>query len=61
MFRYIYIGVCVIGLGFCAGHSLMGYEYFSKERRTTLSESARQSPGGYRSFYFWHTGYRGGK
>jgi hypothetical protein len=21
----------------------------------------RQSPGGYRSFHFWHSGYQGGK
>ena len=23
--------------------------------------SARQSPGGYRSYHFWHSGYHGGK
>jgi len=23
--------------------------------------SVRQSPGGYRSYSFWHTGYHGGK
>ena len=23
--------------------------------------SARQSPGGYRSYHFWHVGYHGGK
>jgi len=23
--------------------------------------SARQSPGGYRSYHFWHSGYNGGK
>jgi hypothetical protein len=23
--------------------------------------SARQSPGGYRAYHFWHTGYHGGK
>jgi hypothetical protein len=31
------------------------------EKRQTLPQTVRQSPGGYRSFHFWHTGYHGGK
>lgn len=27
----------------------------------TLPPSMRQSPGGYRSFHFWHSGYQPGK
>jgi hypothetical protein len=26
-----------------------------------LPASVRASPGGYRSFHFWHSGYQGGK
>ena len=26
-----------------------------------LPPSVRQSPGGYRSFFFWHAGYQAGK
>jgi hypothetical protein len=31
------------------------------EDRDEIPESVRQSPGGYRSFQFWHSGYQGGK
>ena len=30
-------------------------------RRQFLPPDVRNSPGGYRSFHFWHSGYRGGK
>ncbi len=29
--------------------------------RQTLPADVRNSPGGYRSFHFWHSGYHGGK
>ena len=29
--------------------------------RQQLPPDVRNSPGGYRSFHFWHSGYRGGK
>lgn len=29
--------------------------------REKLSADARTSPGGYRSYHFWHSGFRGGK
>jgi hypothetical protein len=29
--------------------------------RQQLPPGVRNSPGGYRSFHFWHSGYRGGK
>ena len=29
--------------------------------RAEIPASVRSSPGGYRSFHFWHTGYHGGK
>lgn len=29
--------------------------------RDELPASVRNSPGGYRSYFFWHSGYHGGK
>lgn len=29
--------------------------------RDEIPASVRSSPGGYRSFHFWHSGYHGGK
>ena len=29
--------------------------------RDELPASVRSSPGGYRSYHFWHSGYHGGK
>ena len=37
-----------------------GWE-LSTQPRQTLPADVRNSPGGYRSFHFWHSGYRGGK
>ena len=36
------------------------YEPGSPER-DEIPASVRSSPGGYRSFHFWHSGYHGGK
>jgi hypothetical protein len=40
--------------------SLAGWE-FSAAPRQTLPPDVRNSPGGYRSFHFWHSGFHGGK
>ncbi len=37
-----------------------GWE-LSTAARQTLPADVRNSPGGYRSFHFWHSGYHGGK
>ncbi len=37
-----------------------GWE-ISTATRQTLPADVRNSPGGYRSFHFWHSGYHGGK
>jgi hypothetical protein len=37
-----------------------GWEFGTPERDTVPAD-VRHSPGGYRSFHFWHSGYRGGK
>jgi hypothetical protein len=36
------------------------YEPIAPER-DEVPASVRSSPGGYRSFHFWHSGYHGGK
>ena len=37
-----------------------GYRSMSAEREK-IDPTVRSSPGGYRSFHFWHTGFAGGK
>jgi hypothetical protein len=34
---------------------------FGDPERELVPADVRQSPGGYRSFHFWHSGYHGGK
>lgn len=53
----------VIGSALLAGFigmSASGWEPAAAEQKV-LPPSVRQSPGGYRSFHFWHSGFRGGK
>lgn len=33
----------------------------ARQQRDEIPASVRASPGGYRSYSFWHTGYHGGK
>lgn len=55
---YLVIGIGIIALYAAAAWS--GWELTSP-RRQVLPADVRNSPGGYRSFHFWHSGYRGGK
>jgi hypothetical protein len=34
---------------------------FGEPQREAIPASVRSSPGGYRSYHFWHSGYHGGK
>ncbi len=34
---------------------------FSSHQKTELAPNMRQSPGGYRTWSFWHSGVSGGK
>ena len=55
---YLIIGIVIIGAyGLVA---FTGKEFGDPERQQVPAD-VRQSPGGYRSFHFWHSGYRGGK
>jgi hypothetical protein len=55
---YLVIGG-VVSTGFAAVQ-WMGWEPGTAEREV-IPPSARESPGGYRSYSFWHTGFHGGK
>jgi hypothetical protein len=55
---YLVVGVCVLLLYAAAAWN--GWE-LSNPHREFLPADVRSSPGGYRSFHFWHSGYHGGK
>ena len=51
-------GALVIG-----GYAAIAYTDYEpgSPARDEIPASVRSSPGGYRSFHFWHSGYHGGK
>jgi hypothetical protein len=54
----ILFSVAVVGAyGFVA---ITGRE-FGEPEKDEIPASVRSSPGGYRSYHFWHSGYHGGK
>ena len=55
---YVALGLCLVAFYAIAG--LEGWE-FAAGKREVLSASVRNSPGGYRSYHFWHSGFHGGK
>jgi hypothetical protein len=54
------IGFGTLVLGGYAAVALTGWQP-AQPRRDELPASVRGSPGGYRSYHFWHSGYHGGK
>lgn len=55
---YLIIGILMIAL---YGYATFTGKEVGDPQRETIPADVRQSPGGYRSFHFWHGGYRGGK
>ncbi len=55
---YAAFGAAVIGLYLWS--ALSGWEP-GPSQRGFVPQSVRSSPGGYRSFHFWHAGFHGGK
>ena len=55
---YLVLGSAVLLLYVAAAWS--GWELTTSQRQV-LPPDVRNSPGGYRSFHFWHSGYHGGK
>ena len=55
---YLIIGAIVI-----AGYGLIAFtgKEFGDPERQRVPADVRQSPGGYRSYHFWHLGLHGGK
>jgi len=45
------------------GYTALGFTQreLSKVEKDEIPGSVRSSPGGYRSYSFWHSGYHGGK
>ena len=66
---YLVLGLAAIALYLWAG--LSGWEIGTPTRAILPagpggpsgpgSADVRRAPGGYRSYHFWHSGYRGGK
>jgi hypothetical protein len=54
------LGFSVLVVGGYTALAVTGRE-LGKEQRDEIPASVRSSPGGYRSFSFWHMGYHGGK
>ncbi len=50
----------VAALALYAASELTGYRLAADEPEQ-IDPSIRSSPGGYRSFHFWHQGFTGGK
>jgi len=53
----------VISVLVCGGYTAMAVTQreFGEPEREEVPKSVRASPGGYRSYHFWHSGYHGGK
>ncbi|MBC7974933.1 MAG: hypothetical protein H7138_08095 [Myxococcales bacterium] len=57
------IALAVFGTIVTGGYAAMAYTEYEpgSPAREEIPASVRSSPGGYRSFHFWHSGYHGGK
>ena len=53
----------VLAVATCGGYVVMAAteREIGEPERDEIPASVRTSPGGYRSYHFWHTGYHGGK
>ncbi len=60
MFNKIGITIGAVAILAYAIVAFTGTEFGDPER-DYIPPDVRQSPGGYRSFHFWHSGYHGGK
>ena len=53
----------VFGVLVTGGYAALAYSDYElgAPARDEIPASVRSSPGGYRTFHFWHSGYHGGK
>ena len=54
----VFCALIVIGFGWAERR---GVDLFPGAAHATIPASVRSSPGGYRSYHFWHSGFQGGK
>lgn len=52
--------ICVV---IVAGYGMLAYsqQELGHEERDAIPSGMRSTPGGYRSYSYWHSGYHGGK
>ena len=57
------IVAAIFALVVSTGYAALAYTQYEpgETERTEIPASVRSSPGGYRSYHFWHSGYQGGK
>jgi hypothetical protein len=57
------IALAVFGMLVTSGYAWAAFTDFEpgSPEREEIPSGVRSSPGGYRSYHFWHTGYHGGK
>ena len=57
------VALAVIAAIAVGGYGYVAYADYEPNapERDEVPASVRSSPGGYRSFHFWHSGYHGGK
>ena len=60
IFGMIMIGFGVLVVGGYTAMAITQHELGETER-DEIPASVKSSPGGYRSYTFWHSGYHGGK
>ncbi len=53
----------LVATSICGGYAAMAYtqKELGGPEHEEVPASVRSSPGGYRSYHFWHSGYHGGK
>jgi hypothetical protein len=57
------IVLALFGALVVSGYAAFAYTEYEpgSPERDEIPASVRSSPGGYRSYHFWHSGYHGGK
>ncbi|MBP6630090.1 MAG: hypothetical protein KBG28_19990 [Kofleriaceae bacterium] len=58
---WITLGLATAVVGGYLVLSFIGWDTGGSTSRDNVPTSVRSSPGGYRAYHFWHTGYMGGK
>ena len=61
--RVMFIISSVICAVIVLGYGVLAYSQreLGREERDAIPSGMRSTPGGYRSYSYWHSGYHGGK